>query len=85
MYSNNIVNFYGSATNLNVCTKNFRKLIEFATYIYIPCLKLVKKNWFEREILKFLNNQFRYENKAWISIFGSFNVLLKLFIALKNM
>ena len=33
MYSNNILNFQGSTTILNACTKKVRKLIECTTYI----------------------------------------------------
>ena len=35
MYSNNIVNFQESTTNLNACTKQVWKLIECITYIYM--------------------------------------------------
>ena len=35
MYSNNIVNFQGSAAIFNACTKKVWKLIECTTYIYI--------------------------------------------------
>ena len=35
MYSNNILNFQESTTNLNACTKNVWKLIEGFSYIYI--------------------------------------------------
>ena len=35
MYSNNILNFQGSTTILNTCTKKFWKLIEGTMYIYI--------------------------------------------------